>query len=76
MVEHVQRRTPRIDAEVLGQIAERAAQAAQRKVEQALAVFASADVQSGDSMLRPLRLLALANLGGATLRVSQGWLFI
>ncbi|EFN57579.1 hypothetical protein CHLNCDRAFT_143250 [Chlorella variabilis] len=55
-------------------VSERAAQAAERKVQQALAAFAAADMESGDSMLRPLRLLVLANKGGQTLRdVVQRW---
>ncbi|EFN57580.1 hypothetical protein CHLNCDRAFT_143252 [Chlorella variabilis] len=50
------------------------AQAAERKVQQALAAFAAADMQSGDSMLRPLQLLVLAGNGGQTLRdVVHSW---
>ncbi len=50
-------------------LAARVEAATQRKVAQALAAFEEADLTSSDSMLRPLRLLAIANKGGQLLRV-------
>ena len=49
---------------------QRAADAVQRKVQQALAAFEAADSEAPDSMLPPLRLLAIAGQGGKVLRVS------
>ena len=51
-------------------LAERMAMATQRKEQQALKAFETADMDSPDGMLRPLRLLALAGHGGQLLRVS------
>lgn len=48
-----------------------AARVAQRKVQQALEAFAAADTQSAESMLRPLKLLAIGGKGGEVLRVSR-----
>jgi hypothetical protein len=44
--------------------------ATRRKEQQALRAFETADMNSSNSMLRPLRLLALAGHGGQLLRVS------
>lgn len=53
-------------------LAARVEAATQRKVAQALAAFEEADLSSAESMLRPLRLLAVANKGGQLLRVRGG----
>ena len=54
-------------------MAGRAAEAAQRRVEQAARAFAGADRDSPSSMLRPLQqlLLALSKKGGSALQVSS-----
>ncbi|KAL4434169.1 hypothetical protein ABPG75_000610 [Micractinium tetrahymenae] len=55
-------------------LAARVEAATQRKVAQALAAFEEADLTSADSMLRPLRLLAVANKGGQLLRdIVRSW---
>lgn len=53
-----------------------AAEAAQRRVEQAALAFAAADREAAASMLRPLQqlLLALGKKGGAALQVSRNGL--
>lgn len=56
-------------------MADRAADEAQRKVEQAAQAFTTADRGSPGSMLRPLQhlLRALGKKGGAALQVSASW---
>ncbi|KAL4430143.1 hypothetical protein ABPG77_004925 [Micractinium sp. CCAP 211/92] len=55
-------------------LAARVEAATQRKVAQALVAFEEADLSSADSMLRPLRLLAVANKGGQLLRdIVRSW---
>ena len=55
-------------------LAARAAQVAQRRLEQALQAFEEADAGSPEGMLRPLRLLALVGHGGRLLQVPpSGW---
>jgi hypothetical protein len=51
-------------------LTELATQVAQRKVQQALEAFAAADTESAESMLRPLKLLAIGGKGGQVLWVS------
>lgn len=51
-------------------LAAHAAQAWQRQVDQALLAFEAGDRRSPESMLRPLRLLALVGNGGALLQVG------
>lgn len=51
-------------------LAARAVQVAQRRLEQAVQAFEEADTDSPESMLRPLRLLALVGHGGRLLQVG------